>query len=163
MGGRVAEELIFGDENITSGASSDIMNATRTARAMVTKYGFSDEVGIVYHGGNTGEESASGTTRAKIDEEVKKMSQASYQRAKDLLKKYAKEHHLLANTLLEYETLTGDEVRDIILKGKTPNRPITNEEGGARGDRSVLGQKSSSSPKSKFPGLSGKVAGSRRD
>ena len=165
MGGRVAEELIFGDENVTSGAMSDIANATRTARAMVTKYGFSDEVGIVYHGGNTGEESASGATRAKIDAEVKKMSEDSYKRAKDLLKKYTKEHHLLAETLLEYETLTGDEVRDIILKGKKPNRPITNKDGGARGDRSVLSAKSSSSSssRSKFPGLSGKVAGSRRD
>ena len=167
MGGRVAEELIFGDENITSGAMSDIANATRTARAMVTKYGFSSEVGIVYHGGNTGEESASGATRAKIDSEVKQMAEDSYKRAKDLLKKHSKEHHLLAQTLLEYETLTGDEVRDIIKKGKKPNRPITNKEGGARGDRSVLGDKNSSSSgsggRSKFPGLGGKMAGSRRD
>ncbi len=161
MGGRVAEELIFGDENITSGAMSDIANATKTARAMVTKYGFSDEIGIVYHGGRTGEESASDATRAQIDAEVKKLSEDSYKRAKDLLKKYSKEHHLLAETLLEYETLTGDEVRDIIKKGKKPNRPITNKDGGARGDRSVLGEGKSSS--SKFPGLSGKVAGSRRN
>ena len=162
MGGRVAEELIFGDENITSGAMSDIANATKTARAMVTKYGFSDEVGIVYHGGNTGEESASGATRAKIDAEVKKLSEEAYRRAKELLKKYSKEHHLLAESLLEYETLTGDEVRDIIMKGKKPNRPITNKDGGARGDRSVLSTKSSPPSRSKFPGL-GKVAGSRRD
>lgn len=163
MGGRVAEELIFGVENITSGAASDIQNATSTARAMVTKYGFSDEIGIVFHGGNTGEESASSETRAKIDDEVKKMTEASYNRAKDLLKKYSKQHHLLAQTLLEYETLTGDEVRDIILKNKKPNRPIINKEGGARGDRSVLDKaSSSSSPKgTKFPGLGGKVA--RRD
>ncbi|GFH44062.1 ATP-dependent metalloprotease [Chaetoceros tenuissimus] len=163
MGGRVAEELIFGPENVTSGASSDIMNATRTARAMVTKYGFSDKVGIVFHGGNTGEESASGATRAMIDSEVQKLTQDSYQRAKDLLMKYSKEHHLLAETLLEYETLTGDEVRDIIHKRKKPNRPIVNREGGARGDRSVLNDKSNNSepPKSKFP-FPGKV-GSRRD
>ncbi len=164
MGGRVAEELIFGDENVTSGAMSDIANATKTARAMVTKYGFSEEVGIVYHGGSTGEESASGATRAKIDAEVKKLAEESYRRAKDLLKKHAKEHHLLAESLLEYETLTGDEVRDIILKGKKPNRRIANKEGGARGDRSVLNEpSSSSSSRSKFPGLRGKVAGSRRD
>merc|ERR1711953_855948 len=158
-GGRVAEELIFGEDNITSGAGSDIVNATRTARAMVTKYGFSDEIGIVHHGGATGEESASDATRAQIDAEVKKLTENSYKRAKDLLKKYSKEHHLLAEALLEYETLTGDEVRDIIKKGKKPNRSITNKDGGARGDHSVL--KSSSS--SKFPGLGGKVAGSRRD
>lgn len=164
MGGRVAEELIFGDENITSGASSDIMNATRTARAMVTKYGFSDEIGIVYHGGNTGEESASGATRAKIDSEVKRLTEASYKRAKDLLTKYSKEHHLLAETLLEYETLTGDEVRDIIHKHKKPSRPIVNKEEGARGDRSVLNEKSNKpTARPKFPGLGGKVAGTRRD
>ena len=164
MGGRVAEELVFGQENVTSGASSDIMSATRTARAMVTKYGFSDAVGIVYHGGNTGEESASGATRAKIDSEVQKLTEASYKRAKELLSKHSKEHHLLAETLLEYETLTGDEVRDIIHRRKKPNRPIVNKEGGARGDLSVLNKSSNSKEvkKSKFPGL-GKVAGSRRD
>jgi ATP-dependent metalloprotease len=169
MGGRVAEELIFGNENVTSGASSDILNATRTARAMVTKYGFSDEIGVVYHGGSTGEESASNQTRAKIDEEVRKLTDSAYQRAKDLMKKYSKEHHLLAETLLEYETLTGDEVRDIILNGKKPNRPIVNKEGGARGDRTVIASSttttSSSKPpsKSRIPGLGGKVARSRRD
>ena len=164
MGGRVAEELIFGPENVTSGASSDIMSATRTARAMVTKLGYSEEVGIVFHGGNTGEESASGATRAKIDSEVKDLTEKSYLRAKDLLTKYSKEHHLLAETLLEYETLTGDEVRDIVHKRKKPSRPIINQEGGARGDRSVL-KKEPKTPaaKSKFPGLGGKVAGSRRD
>jgi len=166
MGGRVAEELIFGEENVTSGAMSDIANATRTARAMVTKYGFSDKVGIVYHGGSTGEESASGATRAEIDSEVKRLTEDSYKRAKDLLIKYNKEHHLLAEALLEYETLTGDEVRDIVSKGKKPNRPILNTEGGARGDRSVLAKKDSSSDSSKtsrIPGFRGKVAGSRRD
>jgi ATP-dependent metalloprotease len=161
MGGRVAEELIFGAENVTSGASSDIFNATRTARAMVTKYGFSEEVGIVYHGGNTGEESASASTRAKIDAEVKNLTDSSYKRAKELLKKYSKEHQLLAETLLEYETLTGDEVRDIIHKRKKPNRAIINKDGGARGDRSVLNI-SKATTKSKFPGLGGKVAESRR-
>lgn len=165
MGGRVAEELIFGAENITSGAASDIGAATRTARAMVTKYGFSDEIGIVHHGGRVGEQ-ASSETRAKIDSEVKKLTEGAYKRATEILKKYSKEHHMLAETLLEYETLTGDEVRDIILKRKKPNRPIINKDSGARGDRSVLGETSSntSSKGSKFPGLGGrKVAESRRD
>jgi len=160
MAGRVAEELIFGEENITSGASSDIFSASKTARAMVTKYGFSKDVGVVYHGGNTGEESASVDTRSKIDSEVKSMTEASYNRAKELLKKYAKEHRLLAETLLEYETLTGDEVRSLILKGIKPDRPIVNTNAGARGDRSVLA--SAVPPKSRLPGLGGKV-GTRRD
>ena len=97
---------------------------------------------------------------------MKQLTEDSYQRAKDLLKKHAKEHHLLAETLLEYETLTGDEVGDIILKGKKPKRPIANKEGGARGDRSVLNENKSSSSSSsvrRFPGLGGKMAGSRRD
>jgi len=160
MGGRVAEELIFGAENVTSGAMSDIKHATDIARAMVTKYGFSDEVGIVYHGGSTGEESASGSTRAKIDEEVKKLTEKAYERASALMKKHKREHSLLAETLLEYETLTGDEVRNLILKGKKPNRPIINKNGGTRGDTSVLSGEDRSKPR--LPGMGGKV-GTRRD
>lgn len=133
MGGRVAEELTFGKENATSGAMSDIQSATRIARNMVTKYGFSEEVGIVFHGGNSGEESASPETRARIDQEVKKLTEASYKRAKDLLTKYAREHKLLAETLLEYETLTGEEVRTLIKKRIKPQRPVINKDGGARG------------------------------
>lgn len=138
MGGRVAEELIFGEDNVTSGAMSDIHNATRIARNMVTKFGFSDQVGLVYYGGEIGEE-ASSDTRAKIDLEVKRMTDASYERAKDLLKKHSKEHHLLAETLLEYETLTGDEVRELIKRGVKPKRPVINKEGGQRGDTSIIG------------------------
>lgn len=123
MGGRAAEELTFGDEQVTSGASNDIQQATRIARAMVTKFGFSDSVGIVYHGGEVGEE-ASGETRAMVDTEVKKLTQGSYARAKNLLTKYSDRHRLLAETLLEYETLTGDEVRDIVTKGIKPKRAV---------------------------------------
>lgn len=144
MGGRVAEELIFGEENITSGASSDIMQATRMARNMVTKLGFSTDVGIVYHGGNVGEESASAETRSHIDSEVKKLTQASYNRAKELLKKHSKAHGLLAETLLEYETLTGEEIVDLVKWGKKPKRPVVNTEKGKRGDTSVLSSPSSS-------------------
>lgn len=161
MGGRVAEELIFGAENVTSGAMSDIANASKVARALVTKYGFSDEVGIVYHGGNTGEESASAETRSKIDAEVKKLTDASYKRATELLKKYSKEHHLLAETLLEYETLTGEEVRNLVERRVKPNRPIINRKGGERGDTGILSE-SNLSPKPRLPGVGGKV-GSRRD
>lgn len=142
MGGRIAEELIFGEENVTSGASSDIQQATNVARAMVTKYGFSEDVGIVYYGGETGQQDASAKTRNQIDEEVKRMTSTSYERARTLLKKYSKEHKLLAETLLEYETLTGDEVRDLIMKGKKPDRPSVNTDG-SLGDQSVLKPKES--------------------
>lgn len=157
MGGRVAEELVFGSENVTSGAMSDIYNATRMARDMVTKYGFSDNVGIVFHDGKSGEASSE-ETRAKIDHEVKQLTDSSYSRAKILLKKYSKEHNLLAQTLMEYETLTGDEVRDLILKGQKPDRPLINKDGGARGDRSVLEKKNKSKPR--LSGLGGKVTSS---
>jgi ATP-dependent metalloprotease len=145
MGGRVAEELIFGREEATSGAMSDISQATRIARALVTKYGFSEEIGLVHHGGNAGEEHASDETRNKIDAEVKRLTDASYKRAKDLLTKYSKQHHLLATTLLEYETLTGEEVRDLIKNSAKPKRPVINKEGGARGNLDVLKIKESSS------------------
>jgi len=155
MGGRAAEELIFGDEQVTSGASNDIQQATRIARAMVTKFGFSDLVGIVYHGGEVGEE-ASAETRALVDTEVKKLTQGAYLRAKNLLTKYADRHRMLAETLLEYETLTGDEVRDIVTKGIKPNRPVINKSGGERGDTSIVeggGGKGKRSRGSFLPGL----------
>eukprot|EP00581_Thalassiosira_minuscula_P005887 CAMPEP_0183747170 /NCGR_PEP_ID=MMETSP0737-20130205/67120_1 /TAXON_ID=385413 /ORGANISM="Thalassiosira miniscula, Strain CCMP1093" /LENGTH=800 /DNA_ID=CAMNT_0025982879 /DNA_START=363 /DNA_END=2765 /DNA_ORIENTATION=+ len=137
MGGRIAEELIFGNENVTSGASSDIQMATNIARAMVTKYGFSDDVGIVFYGGDTGQQDAGGKMRNQIDEEVKRLTSASYERARALLKKHAREHKLLAETLLEYETLTGDEVRDLVLKGRKPDRPVVNTDG-SLGDQTVV-------------------------
>jgi ATP-dependent metalloprotease len=82
MGGRIAEELIFGEENVTSGASSDIQQATNIARSMVTKYGFSDDVGIVYYGGSTGQQDASTKMRDQIDDEVKRLTGAAYERAR---------------------------------------------------------------------------------
>ncbi|KAL7538129.1 hypothetical protein ACHAXR_008305 [Thalassiosira sp. AJA248-18] len=163
MGGRIAEELVFGEDNVTSGASSDIQMATQIARSMVTKYGFSDDVGIVYYGGGTGQEDASGKTRNQIDEEVKRLTGAAYERARALLKKYSKEHKLLAETLLEYETLTGDEVRDLVMNGKKPTRPVVNTDSGSRGDQSILkSKKSESKSKGRLAGLADKVRGSRR-
>merc|ERR1712232_463363 len=138
MGGRVAEELIFGEENVTSGAYSDLDSATKTARNMVTKYGFSDELGKVHHDGKQGEK-ASEKTRAKIDAEVKRLLDESYARATDILKRHKREHILLAETLMEYETLSGDEVRDLVLKGKRPSRNVVNVKGdGSRGDQSLF-------------------------
>mmetsp|Transcript_30404 Transcript_30404/g.55142 ORF Transcript_30404/g.55142 Transcript_30404/m.55142 type:complete len:805 (-) Transcript_30404:101-2515(-) len=152
MGGRIAEELIFGEDNITSGASSDIQQATNTARAMVTKYGFNDEVGIVYYGGETGQDDAGSKMRNQIDDEVRRLTSASYERSRALLKKHSKEHKLLAETLLEYETLTGDEVRDLVLKGKKPDRPVVNTDG-SLGDQSVV--KSRKTEKKSRGGLAG--------
>jgi ATP-dependent metalloprotease len=141
MGGRVAEELVFGKDEVTSGAMSDIQGATRVARYMVTKLGFSDKVGIVSYGGKDGEDDASSETRARIDQEIRRLTDEAYKRAKDLLMKHAQEHKLLAETLLEYETLTGDEVRDLVKKRIKPNRPVINTKGGARGDTSIVNKK----------------------
>lgn len=158
MGGRVAEELIFGESEVTSGASNDIRQATGIARAMVTKLGFSEEIGIVYHGGDSGQE-ASPETRALVDSEVKKLTQAAYRRAKALLTKHADRHKLLAETLLEYETLTGDEVRDVVLNGRKPKRPVINKSGGERGDTTILGsggkknKRGNTGSKSFLPGM----------
>jgi len=160
MGGRIAEELIFGADNVTSGASSDIQQATNTARSMVTKYGFSEDVGIVFYGGDTGQQDAGDKMRNQIDDEVKRLTSASYERARALLKKYSKEHKLLAETLLEYETLTGDEVRDVVLRGKKPDRPVVNTDGGSRGDHNIVKQsskKSESKPRGGLAGLADKV------
>ncbi|GBE82242.1 Mitochondrial inner membrane i-AAA protease supercomplex subunit YME1 [Sparassis crispa] len=118
MGGRVAEELIYGPSNVTSGASSDLMQATRTAQAMVKNWGFSDKVGPVYY---TENETISTTTRDKIDSEVRKLLIAGESRVTDLLKGKEQELHRLASALVEHETLDADEVRKVI-KGE----PIRN-------------------------------------
>ena len=82
MGGHIVEELISGENNITSGASSDIKQATNTVRFIVTKYGFNDEVGIVYYGGETGQDDAGLKMRNQIYDEVKRLTSASYERAR---------------------------------------------------------------------------------
>ncbi|KAE9132737.1 ATP-dependent zinc metalloprotease FTSH 4 [Phytophthora fragariae] len=119
MGGRVAEELTFGEEEITGGASSDIQQATNVARTMVTKYGMSEDVGLVFHDLRGNDTSA--TTRKTIDDEVKKLCDASYKRAKDILVSKHADLEKLAQALLEYETLSGAEI-DKILKGEPLDR-----------------------------------------
>ncbi|MFZ3004686.1 MAG: ATP-dependent zinc metalloprotease FtsH [Phenylobacterium sp.] len=131
MGGRMAEEIIFGKEKITSGASSDIDQATRLARAMVTKWGFSDKLGVVSYGENQDEvflghsvsrtQSVSEKTANLIDEEVKKLVQTAFDEARRILTEKLDELHTLAKALLEYETLSGDEIINI-LKGVAPSR-----------------------------------------
>jgi cell division protease FtsH len=131
MGGRMAEEIIFGKEKITSGASSDIDQATRLARAMVTKWGFSDKLGVVSYGENQDEvflghsvsrtQSVSEKTANLIDEEVKKLVQTAFDQARRILTTKLDDLHTLARALLEYETLSGDEII-AVLKGVAPNR-----------------------------------------
>src|SRR5579863_3679825 len=131
MGGRAAEELIFGKEKITSGASSDISAATSLARNMVTRWGFSDELGTVSYGDNQEEvflghsvartQNVSEDTARKIDFEVRRLIQSAHDEARRVLTERIDDLHTLAKALLEYETLTGDEIVSVI-KGVKPSR-----------------------------------------
>jgi len=115
MGGRVAEELIFGNEYITTGASSDFDGATKIAKMMVTRFGMSDKLGVMTYGDVS---SHSPETQAAIEQEIRVLLKDSYERAKHILKTYSKEHKTLANALLTYETLDAKEIQ-LVLEGKS--------------------------------------------
>jgi len=118
MGGRVAEELIFGEDSVTTGASSDMEQASAIARAMVTKYGMSDKVGTVLIDEN--QDKISPDLQNLIESEVKRLVDEAYARAKNILQKHAKEHRLLAEGLLKYETLDAKQI-ELVIKGKALN------------------------------------------
>ena len=131
FGGRMAEEIIFGKDKVTSGASSDIAQATKLARAMVTKWGFSDLLGAVEYGENQEEvflghsvarnQNVSEETAKLIDQEVKRLVKGGEDEARRILTTKIDDLHTLAKALLEYETLSGDEIINA-LKGVPPNR-----------------------------------------
>ena len=131
MGGKVAEEMVFGPENVTSGASSDIQQITKIARAMVMQFGMSDNLGNIdyaneqqtYLGPSSPGSHLGPETQEKIDIEVRKLVDEGYAKAKSILKKEKKKLDLLANGLLEYETLTGSEITQV-LAGKPLNRDL---------------------------------------
>ena len=122
MGGRVAEELIFGPDNVTSGASSDIQQVSRIARAMVTQFGMSEKLGNIdyanrqdtYLGPQQGGLSAGPDTQEVIDAEVRKLVDEGYETAKRILTEKSEDLKNLAEGLLEYETLTGSEITKVI-------------------------------------------------
>jgi cell division protease FtsH len=128
MAGRVAEEIIFGREKVTSGASSDIKMATQMARAMVTEWGLSDAIGPIFHGtsnedlytqGRNGKQGSEHTSEI-IDQEVKNLVQKGYDFAKDTLTRNIDQLHLLASALIEHETLSGQQIKNL-LTGKDLN------------------------------------------
>jgi cell division protease FtsH len=131
MGGRIAEEMIFGKDKVTSGAQSDIEQATRLARMMVTKWGFSPELGTVAYGENQDEvflgmsmgrqQNISEATSQKIDSEVRRLVEDGLNDARRILTEKAHELEALARGLLEYETLSGEEIRHL-LDGQPPIR-----------------------------------------
>jgi len=131
MGGRVAEEIVFGADKVTSGASSDIEQATKLARMMVTRWGLSPELGTVAYGENQEEvflgysvsrqQNISEETVRKIDAEIRRYVEEGYALATKILTEKRADLESLAKGLLEYETLTGDEIHDL-LDGKPPVR-----------------------------------------
>ena len=137
FGGRVAEEIIFGKENVTSGASNDILQATQKARAMVVEWGMSDILGPLKYSENeedvflgrsvTQRTSMSDETAKLIDKEIRKLIDTAENHAKKVLKKNIKHLHNLAKALLEFETMSGDEVRELIKKGKFKTKSTGNK------------------------------------
>ncbi|MEN7538328.1 ATP-dependent zinc metalloprotease FtsH [Aurantiacibacter flavus] len=134
MGGRVAEEIIFGHDKVSSGASGDIQYATDLARNMVTKWGMSDKLGPLqyeasqegYLGmGQTTRTMAGSETNKLIDAEIKDLVEAGLKRATDVLTEQEDKLHLLAQALLEYETLSGEEINRLMEDGKIdrPDQP----------------------------------------
>ncbi|MFL5043461.1 MAG: ATP-dependent zinc metalloprotease FtsH, partial [Xanthobacteraceae bacterium] len=131
MGGRVAEELVFGHDKVTSGAASDIEQATKLARMMVTRWGLSEALGTVAYGENQEEvflgysvarqQNISEATVQKIDAEIKRLVEAGYSESRQILDEKRADLEVLAKGLLEYETLSGDEIKDL-LAGKPPVR-----------------------------------------
>jgi cell division protease FtsH len=125
--------MIFGKEKVTSGAQSDIEQATRLARMMVTRWGFSDELGTVAYGENQEEvflgmsmgrqQNISEATAQTIDKEVRRLVEQGLADARRILTEKREQLETLAKGLLEYETLTGEEIRDL-MDGKPPVRDV---------------------------------------
>ncbi len=149
FGGRIAEEQIFGKDHVTTGASNDIERATDLAKNIVTKWGLSDALGPINYGGEDDEiflgravassSSVSGETANTIDREVRKVIDESYKRAEVILKKHEKILHLMADALMDYETIDADQIKTL-MSGK-PLPPPTKKSG--------TGPKSSSASTSK--------------
>lgn len=152
MGGRVAEELIFGYDKVSSGASSDISYATGLARDMVTRWGMSDALGPLQYAEADEEvflgysvnrqKNMSNETAQAIDNEIRRIVEQGYSRAKDLLEEHREQLETLAKALLEYETLSGDEIKTLLAGGSV-------DRGGPKGPS--IPAAGSSIPKAKRP------------
>ncbi|MEG3123798.1 ATP-dependent zinc metalloprotease FtsH [Sphingomonas sp. GB1N7] len=153
MGGRVAEEVIFGHDKVSSGASSDIKQATKLARAMVTQWGMSDSIGPLQYEEQQGEtflgysqtqrHNMSNETALAIDGEIRRLVEDGHKRATELITRHVDQLHEIAGALLEFETITGDEIKALI--GGTP----IDREGGPKAP--TLAAAGTSIPKTKRP------------
>ncbi len=133
FGGRVAEALIFGADNVTTGASNDIQRATEIARNMVTKWGLSEKLGPLTYGEDEGEvflghsvnkrKEVSEITANVIDQEVKSIIERNYRRAEVILQENIDKLHMMAKALIQYETIDSDQLNDI-MQGKVPRPPV---------------------------------------
>ncbi|MCZ6591703.1 MAG: ATP-dependent zinc metalloprotease FtsH [Alphaproteobacteria bacterium] len=147
FGGRIAEELIFGKDKVTTGAASDIKSATSLARRMVTEYGFSEKLGPLRYEDNQEEiflghsvsqhKNVSDATAKLIDEEIRELIEAGEDSARRILKENMDDLHLLSKGLLEYETLSGDEVQQL-LDGGQIDRPDPEDDAAGEGARSSV-------------------------
>jgi cell division protease FtsH len=147
FGGRVAEELIFGKEHVTTGAGNDIKEATNLARRMITEYGFSEKLGPLRYEDNQEEvflghsvsqhKNVSDATAKVIDDEIRSLIDHAESDARRILTERLEDLHTLANGLLEYETLSADEV-DRLLRGESVDRPDSDESDTAGRPRSSV-------------------------
>ncbi len=136
MGGRAAEEIIFGPDKVSNGAAGDIKMATDQARRMITEWGMSDKLGMIAYGDNSQEvflghsvtqsKNVSEETARQIDGEIKSLINRAYEKARRILSENVEELHRLATGLLEYETLSGDELRTV-LRGEKVIRTVVDE------------------------------------
>jgi cell division protease FtsH len=132
FGGRIAEELIFGVDSVTTGASNDIERATELARNMVTKWGLSDRLGPLTYSEESGEvflgrsvtqhKQVSDETAHAIDEEVRRLIESNYKVAREILETNLDKLHMMAEALIKYETLADDQIKDI-MAGRAPRPP----------------------------------------
>ena len=136
MGGRAAEEIIFGADNVSNGASGDIKMATDQARRMITEWGMSTKLGMIAYGDNSQEvflghsvtqnKNVSESTAQEIDAEIKAIIDNAYNRARTILSENIDDLHRVAQGLLEYETLSGDEIRQV-MRGEPVIKKVVDE------------------------------------
>ena len=136
FGGRIAEEIVFGPENITTGAGNDIQQATQMARRMVTEFGFSQKLGALRYADNEEEiflghsvaqrKNVSDATAEMIDQEVRRLIDEAEEVARKILREHRDDLETIGKALLEYETLSGEEV-DTLLRGEPIIRPEEEE------------------------------------
>ncbi|MFZ8984009.1 MAG: ATP-dependent metalloprotease, partial [Steroidobacteraceae bacterium] len=139
FGGRVAEEIVFGPDAVTTGASNDIERATELARNMVTKWGLSERLGTLTYAEDDGEvflgrsvtqhKQVGDKTRDVIDEEIRRLIDDNYQRARDILSSTMEKLHVMAEALIRYETIDEQQIKDI-MDGRQPNPPAGWEDSG---------------------------------